>query len=377
MHLDPVQSRLTREAFHVESNQEIAPALAEYINVSFSKGYADASAEVAPDPYNGDDIGETDLVILPYGNDIAVSCAGQSALIISTRDISSALGQEDILYYTKQFGLEDVEIRVYETEDLEKLDIANSWGGSGYEPAMRDCLIASQSRFEALFPELISSPYVNLSECMSVLYFYLGQNPTFEQIHTVAGKYLPAIAAGQGYDSPFECLAGSCDSISDRDFEFAPELKFTFGEESEEREFKQGDTFLFVVRRGYADEGIDGVPAEHEDAEEMKVPVPDMISEVFLPVSAIPESMEDTDYFILCDITWGPEYYKSNGHTLIYPDTHVSVYDARSGKMVRDLGTKTRKLEGVTMVSDTIVYYVPLRSMLFEQLQPVLEEISS
>ena len=107
----------------------------------------------------------------------------------------------------------------------------------------------------------------------------------------------------------------------------------------------------------------------------MKVPVQDLISEAFLPAQAIPESLEDTDYIILCDITWGPEYYKANGHTLIYPAVHVSIYDTKTGMMVRDLGTETRKLEGLTMVSNEIVYYVPLRSLIFEQLKPVLEEI--
>ena len=376
VHLDPVQSRLAREGLHVESNQEIAPALAEFINVQFSEEYARQSEKITPEPFRGEEIGETDLVILPYGDDIAVCCEGQSALIISTKEISSSLSQEDIFAYTEQLGIEDPEIRVYEKEKLENLDLANNWGGSGYEPSLREAIIANQSRFERMFPELIGSPNVNNSECVSVLYYYLRQNPTFDQIHRIAEIYLPAMAADQGYESAFECLDGSCDSISDNDFEFAQPVDFDFGEPGDEnREFEKGDTFLFVVRRGYADEEIEGVPAEHEDAEEMAVPVRYLISEVFLPVTAIPESMEETDYIILCDITWGLDYYKSNGHTLIYPSTHISVYDARTGEMVRDLGTETRRLEGMTMASSDIVYYVPLRSLIFEQLQPVLQEI--
>lgn len=378
VHLDPVQSRLAREGLHVESNQEIAPALAEYINAQFSEEYARQSAKITPEPFRGEEIGETDLVILPYGSDIAVCCEGQSALIISTKDISSSLSQDDIFAYTEQLGIEDPEIRVYEKEDLEKLDLANNWGGSGYEPSLCNAIIENQARFESMFPELIDSPNVNNSECVSVLYYYLRQNPSFEQVHTAAEIYLPAIAAAQGYESAFECLDGSCDSISDNDFEFAQPVDFDFGEPGDEsREFEKGDTFLFVVKRGYADEGIEGVPEEHEDAEEIKVPVLDLISEVFLPVRAIPKAMEETDYIILCEITWGPDHYKSNGHTLIYPNTHVSVYDTKTGEMVRDLGTNTRELEGMTMVSNEIVYYVPLRSHIFEQLQPVLQEIGN
>ena len=45
VHLDSVQSRLAREGLHVESNQEIAPALAEYINAQFSEEYARQSAK--------------------------------------------------------------------------------------------------------------------------------------------------------------------------------------------------------------------------------------------------------------------------------------------------------------------------------------------
>ena len=378
VHLDPVQSRLAREGLHVESNQEIAPALAEYVNVQFSEEYNRKAAKITPEPFRGEEIGETDLVILPYGNDIAVCCEGQSALIISTKDISSSLSESDITVYTEQLSIEDPEIRVYEKEDLENLKLADNWGGSGYEPSMCDAIIANQSRFERMFPELIGSPNVNNSECVSVLYYYLRQNPSFDQVHKAAEIYLPAIAAAQGYESVFECLDGSCDSISDRDFEFAQPVDFDFGETGDEsREFKKGDTFLFVVKRGYADEGIEGVAEEHEDAEEMKVPVLDLISEVFLPVGAIPKTTEEADYIILCDITWGPDHYKSNGHTLIYPNTHVSVYDAKTGAIVRDLGTETRELEGMTMVSSDIVYYVPLRRLIFEQLQPVLMEIGT
>ena len=376
VHLDPVQSRLAREGLHVESNQEIAPALAEYINVQFSEEYARQAEKITPEPFRGEKIGETDLVILPYGSDIAVCCEGQSALIISTKDISSSLSESDITAYTEQLGIEDPEIRVYEKEKLENLKLADNWGGSGYEPSMRDAIIVNQSRFERMFPELIGSPNVNNSECVSVLYYYLRQNPSFDQVHKVAEIYLPAIAAAQGYESAFECLDGSCDSVSDKDFEFAQPANFEFGEAGDEsREFEKGDTFLFVVKRGYADEEIEGVPEEHEDAEEIKVPVLDLISEVFLPIGAIPKTTEEADYIILCDITWGPDHYKSNGHTLIYPNTHVSIYDAKTGEMVRDLGTETRELEGMTMVSNEIVYYVPLRSLIFEQLQPVLQEI--
>lgn len=376
VHLDPVQSRLVREGLQVESNQEIAPALAEYINVQFSEEYARQAAKITPEPFRGEEIGETDLVILPYGSDIAVCCEGQSALIISTKDISSSLSESDITAYTEQLGIEDPEIRVYEKDELENLKLADNWGGSGYEPSMRDAIIANQSRFERMFPELIGSPNVNNSECVSVLYYYLRQNPSFDQVHKAAEIYLPAIAAAQGYESAFECLDGSCDSISDKDFESAQPVDFEFGEAGDEsREFEKGDTFLFAVRRGYADEEIEGVPEEHEDAEEIKVPVLDLISEVFLPVGAIPKTTEEADYIILCDITWGPNHYKSNGHTLIYPNTHVSIYDAKTGEMVRDLGTETRELEGMTMVSNEIVYYVPLRSLIFEQLEPVLQEI--
>ena len=378
VHLDPVQSRLAREGLQVESNQEIAPALAEFINVQFSEEYARQAAKITPDPFRGEEIGETDLVILPYGSDIAVCCEGQSALIMSTRDISSALSESDITAYTEQLGIEDPKIRVYEKENMGNLDLANNWAGSGYESSLRDAIIANPNRFERMFPELIGSPNVNDRECVSVLYYYLRQNPSFDQVHTAAEIYLPAIAAAGGYESAFECLDGSCDSITDNDFEFAQPVDFDFGETGEEdRKFEKDDTFLFVVKRGYADEEIEGVPEEHEDAEVIGVPVLDLISEVFLPPRAIPGTMEEADYIILCDITWGPDHYKSNGHTLIYPNTHIAIYDVKTGEMVRDLGTRTRELRGMTMVSSDIVYYVPLRSLIFEQLQPVLQEIEA
>ena len=47
------------------------------------------------------------------------------------------------------------------------------------------------------------------------------------------------------------------------------------------------------------------------------------------------------------------------------------------GRMVRDLGSFMRKLSGMVVVQETINYYAPLRSQVFEALQPVLEEIQA
>ncbi len=94
-----------------------------------------------------------------------------------------------------------------------------------------------------------------------------------------------------------------------------------------------------------------------------------------LPADAIPESVEGADYIILCDIVWGPEHATTNGRIVFNPHMHVAVYENGSGKMVRDLGSFMRKLTGVVVINDTINYYAPLRSQVFETLQPLFEEI--
>ena len=96
-----------------------------------------------------------------------------------------------------------------------------------------------------------------------------------------------------------------------------------------------------------------------------------------LPVTAIPESAESADYIILCDVVWGPEHYTFNKKTLVYPHMHITIHDSRDGSAVRDLGSYLRKLKGTVVVTNTISYYAPLRTQVFEALQPVLEEIGA
>ena len=152
------------------------------------------------------------------------------------------------------------------------------------------------------------------------------------------------------------------------DYEAAAPAEYEFGEPGEGVTFAPGDIFLFVTRRQHPNR-------ENTDVYDDPVATLDRISEALLPADTIPESAESVDYIILCDVVWGPEHASMNGRTLFYPNVHVAVYENGSGRMVRDLGSFVRKLSGTVVIPETINYYAPLRSRVFEALQPILEEI--
>ena len=152
------------------------------------------------------------------------------------------------------------------------------------------------------------------------------------------------------------------------DYEAAAPVDFSLDEDGEEVSFAPENTFLFVVRRQYPN-------FENTEIYDDPITTLDMISEAFLPISAIPDSVESADYIILCDIVWGPEHYTMNDTTLFYPNMRITIHENESGKQVRDLGSHLRKLKGTVVVQNKVNYYSTLRSQVFEMLQPVLEEI--
>ena len=149
------------------------------------------------------------------------------------------------------------------------------------------------------------------------------------------------------------------------DYEAAAPAEYEFGEPGEGVTFAPGDIFLFVTRRQHPNR-------ENTDVYDDPVATLDRISEALLPADTIPESAE---YIILCDVVWGPEHASMNGRTLFYPNVHVAVYENGIGRMVRDLGSFVRKLSGTVVIPETINYYAPLRSRVFEALQLMPEEI--
>ena len=367
--LDSDEAAQARKALNVAENTDIAPAFAKYVNEQFSVAYAEAAADVIPDPLKlSEKYAMTTIVVLPYGKHIAVICEGQIALIISTPEVSRALDSDSIQSAADELGVEGVGVRVYESEDISQLDIGASWSGSGYNTQLEKCITASQERFEKLFPHMIGSPYSNPDMVKDVLYSYLRKAESPGELQATCRELIPQMMETYEAENVLELMQSNCDNMRPFDYEAAAPVDFSLDEDGEEVSFAPENTFLFVVRRQYPN-------FENTEIYDDPITTLDMISEAFLPISAIPDSVESADYIILCDIVWGPEHYTMNDTTLFYPNMRITIHENESGKQVRDLGSHLRKLKGTVVVQNKVNYYSTLRSQVFEMLQPVLEEI--
>ena len=366
--LNSDQAATVRKALNVQEDIQIAPALAEYVNRKADNSYAEAASRVVSDPMDGLEMTTgTTILVLSYGAHIAVACEGRMALIIGTKEISAALNTEGVQAFAAELGSEDVSMRIYEGEDISRLNIGASWSGTGYNLKLENCVCASQARFEALFPQMIENPYFDAYAVRTVLYGYLRKAQSTSWLIETCRRFIPQMLEAYQQESALEMMRSNCDDMRPFDYEAAAPAEYEFGEPGEEVTFAPGDTFLFVTRRQYPNR-------ENTDVYDDPVATLDMISEALLPADAISES---ADYIILCDVVWGPQHTSWNGRTIFYPNVHVAVYENGSGRMVRDLGSFMRKLSGMVVVQETINYYAPLRSQVFEALQPLLEEIQA
>ena len=369
--LDSDQAATVRKALNVAADIDVAPALAEYVNMKADASYAEAASRAISDPMVGlEKTSGIAILVLPYGGHIAVACEGQMALIIGTPEISAALNAEGIQAFASELGAEDVAVRVYAGEEISVLNIGASWSGTGYNLNIEHCVCASQARFEALFPHMIENRYFDSSAARTVLYGYLRKAQSPSWLIETCRRFIPQMLEAYQQESALEMMRSYCDNMRPFDYEVAAPAEYEFGEPGEEVTFTPGDTFLFVTRRQYPNR-------ENTEVYDDPVATLDMISEAMLPTDAIPESAESADYIILCDVVWGSEHAAMNGRTLFYPNVHIAIYENGNGRLVRDLGSFTRKLSGTVVVQDTVNYYAPLRSRVFEALQPVLDEIQS
>lgn len=144
--LDSDQVATVRKALNVAADIDVAPALAEYVNMKADASYAEAASRAISDPMVGlEKTSGIAILVLPYGGHIAVACEGQMALIIGTPEISAALNAEGIQAFASELGAEDVAVRVYAGEEISVLNIGASWSGTGYNLNIEHCVCASQA----------------------------------------------------------------------------------------------------------------------------------------------------------------------------------------------------------------------------------------
>ena len=358
--LTPSQMYNVRAGLKQNENDwpDVAPALADWFNTQFSETYAQAARLAQAEGNSSDEAKNTgSLVLLPYGDHIAVVAMSASstvrrraAFIISTKEISQALDEAAVMEYCGRFGAEDAAVRVYEEAALKQDDwiLKSSWSIS----PMSAALSASEKRLRAMLPVLVRDElsYMNNTDKYRIIIDVLRPN----NVRFIAKTCLPVL--NEGADDPaVEFLNQSNDAYKPYK-RSAPAPEIEYGEELHEAELKPDGTYLAVIERV--------IPDEEPEAWY------DVILEAALPPANIPETPEEADYIIRCYTTFDGGVKNGKAH-LHYPVTHITVHDARTGEMLRDLGQVKRTLKGVIMLSPGDTWWAPLRTSLWEKIGPL------
>ena len=93
-----------------------------------------------------------------------------------------------------------------------------------------------------------------------------------------------------------------------------------------------------------------------------------------VPFGSMPDKMEEVAYIIYCDVTYEGDSYKQGNLELMYPYSHITIHDAKTGEIVKDLGTVVRRLESFTTVVNKITYWIPLRTQTWEAIRDMFQE---
>ncbi|MBQ9325184.1 MAG: hypothetical protein IJ246_05380 [Clostridia bacterium] len=350
-----------------DSWADSSPALADLINSPLSEDYARASRLALAEGKTTQEYSQYFvLILLPYGEDIAIVSLtaygpvnSKAAFISSTPEISRNLGLDDISRYLDQLGLQAPRISVYEQDALDALMTQDVWrGGSAAANQLANAVLASDRRREALFPALLrsDSPYISASFKYSVLNTMLArmESADLALVREVAGVWLPPLAEGQ------EDPVGAFLSIQDAAYNgkvAAPEL--TYGEEPQDEALKPDGTYLVVFETVIPDKE----PTSWTD----------MRLEAVLPPENIPPAADEADYIIRCHT----EYQggtSMGGASLHYPKTHITVHDAKTGALLRDLGSVHRTLKGSIMLPKGDTWWDPFRTELWTLIRPLFYE---
>ena len=342
-------------------------ALSEALNAQAGEAYAQASALARAEGSTTQEYSKYFvLIILPYGGDIAAisltaygSVNSRAAFIRSTPEACRDLGPDDVDRVLESFGLQRPRVSVYEKAELEALPGQGAWSG-GSAPANRlaDAVLASGRRQEVLLPVLLESgsPLIGVELKLAVLNTLLArmESADLEMVRTAAGVWLPLLSEGAGD------LSGAFLDVQDEAYSGRiPPPDLAYGEELAETELKPDGTFLVAFETRVPD----------------RDPIAwlDMRLEAVLPPGRIPETAEEADYIILCRT----EYQggtSMGGASLHYPYTRITVHDARTGVLLKELGAVHRTLSGAVMLPKGDTWWNPLRTELWEKIRVLFAE---
>ncbi len=340
-----IQDALTALGAEGSRPSSLASALARMINNQFDEVYTNGADEISSSAsgYDLAQMGKAIVIALPYGDHIAVACIADgriaSSMIISDDEISAGLNEEDVLAQTEILGISGLKIRIYEGEEAaallspEKTDDSYGWYSSDRSAEyLMKIVNQSESRFVKLFHRLLHTSFSN----KMISDYLIGQNTVPARVLRMISDQLYQRKAEDDNDVNYMI---ACNNLYPSDkagtVSWLPELGDILPEE--ETQPDPAGTYQFVVTKC--------IPNN-----EPRI-VYDWPLEAGLPSACIPENPEDAEYIIHIEVTYADEPDVSNGAvSLFYPHAHLTIHRASDGALLKDYGTYSRTLNGMTML---------------------------
>ena len=370
LEFDKTQATAAMRALGINtfSWESVGPTLAGAVNDQFSPDYTRAAALCAAEGSTTLEYSRYfTLILLMYGSDISLTSLtaygtvnSRSAFVISTASINQSYGEADIAAYVRQLGIAMPLVRVYEKADMDQLIRENPWttGSSAFQH-LADALLCSDARRQALLSAWMdsASPYITVDMRFGMLVSLLRRMEKTDQATVIklAGSWLPRL--GKTVTDPAGKLMQQ--ALTVRRMPLAlPAVEY--GEELHETDLKADGTYLVVVERT--------VP--EPEAEPLYETWYDTILEAALPAERIPAAVDEADYIIRCRVTYEGGIRQGGVH-LHYPLTRVTVHDARTGELLRDLGSVKRTLAGAISLPKGDTWWDPLYGQVWNRIRPL------
>lgn len=386
------QAAVLTESFSVKSIADAAPALGDFLNLDY-EDYAAAAHDITVtktlyDNELTDECGRTVrgayVAFLTYSRDMGdhtgshiVVFTGDdegigASYVISSKASAEEMDESFIAEYADMLGLSDYDVRLYvgteptwmmgwSDEDPMDPQIDPAWDQPSYSSSgdVIDVLEIS--------PEMLKLVYEQKEQGIGSWFFcakgaseYMYGMTGFSSCAFVSGELLEKLR-WEDYGTDFLTkYLGNYYAVSidyyDEDEQPAIIGSGNWDTVGEEISAIPEDAKVLIVFRRYAEDEFDksGI---------------DWILQSAVPARNMPASPEEADYIIYCDVTYDGDKYTQGNLELIYPYNHITVHDAETGEIVKDLGTTVRRLSGFTTVSSNITYWAPLRWATWEKLQ--------
>ena len=388
MNITDEQADMLKNSMDSETMGEVAAKLGEMLNRDYEY-YSDAARDVVAfrELYDYELTDEDDFGRVPigayvgfftYNRDLGdrtishiVVFTGDdetigSSFVISSEQSALTMDESFVMEYANLLGIRDVEIRVYSGtdpgwimgwSDKDPIDenVYITWGGSYSSAGSRYIEIIEDS------PEMLELTFEQKEQGKGFMkfcaegaaeYIYYMDDKGLDEARYISGELLEGLRwKERGEDFISEYL-GKIYSVSIDAFEEGeqPEIIGSEGWDTVGEEIDQfpEDAKVLIVFRRYAEDVIDVMGI-------------DWTLQSAVPIRNMPESLDEVDYIIYCDVTYDGDKYTQGNLELIYPYNHITVHDAKTGEIVKNLGEVVRRLNGFATVTSTITYWVPVR----------------